>query len=344
MGYSLIKEGEPFERDIGDFLLDWLNMENKVSVGTSGSTGEPKALLLEKRGMVNSARATGIFFGLRPKDRALLCLSAQYIAGKMMLVRAMVLGLHLDYVEPGSKPLQGIRDRYTFAAMVPLQLENSLEKIDQVKTLIVGGAAFPVHLKERLGEKTTAIYETYGMTETITHIAVRKINNTRRSGSEVRVEPNVPFTTLPDILLSKDLRGCLVIDAPEIVDAPVVTNDLVDLISETRFEWLGRYDNVINSGGIKLHPEQIEAKFASTMESRFMVAGLPDDRLGQKLVLIIEGEMDLETLGPKLAMLPTVKKVELPKEMYALPKFVETQSGKIHRGKTLAAVRRGLVS
>ncbi len=333
VAYSLIKEGEAFEKEIGDFLLDWTDDDSTLEVKTSGSTGKPKSIVLQKQHMVNSALATGEFFGLQPGDTALLCLPASYIAGKMMLVRAMVLGMELDYVPSSSNPLEGISKTYDFCAMVPLQLENSLASIGQITTLIVGGATIPQTLYVKIQDQITLhdykteIFETYGMTETITHIALKRI---RQNGRR-----NQSFRTLPSVTISADERGCLVIDAPKITDVLVVTNDVVDLVSETEFQWLGRHDNVINSGGIKLYPEQIEAKLASAIPSRFFVAGVPDEKLGQKLILVIEGDVEEEKLLQEIKALNTLGKFEIPKKILQVVKFQQTESGKIQRDKTI---------
>jgi len=325
VGYSLVKEGDSYEHPIGDFLLDWCNDSTVVSVRTSGSTGKPKHLELQKKYMVNSALATGEFFNLQPGDSVLHSLPTEFIAGKMMLVRAMVLGLEIDYVEPTSSPLDFISKTYDFCAMVPLQLSNSLGKLDKVKTLIVGGAPMSTLLREQVQNKRIRVYETYGMTETITHVAIKAINHPKENN----------FKTLQGVTLSTDKRNCLVIDAPQISDRPVVTNDVVNLISETEFDWLGRFDSIINSGGVKLIPEQIEAKLAKVIENRFFVAGLPDEKLGQRMVLVVEGEIDQETLFGKIKAISKLEKFEIPKRIFALPRFSETANGKILRKETL---------
>jgi len=241
LGYNLVKEGNTFEKSIGDFVSDWLDDKPSLEVKTSGSTGTPKNILLEKRQMVNSAMATGTFFNLQEGNSALLCLPTDYIAGKMMLVRAMILGLELDYVEPSSNPLGELTKTYDFVAMVPLQLENSLSEIESIKTLIIGGTPLSRTLKKKVQGRSTKVYETYGMTETITHIAIRKVNKvTERSRSR--------FIALPNVAFSKDKRDCLVISAPKVSDELVITNDIVNLISETEFEWLGRQN--LNGWGV----------------------------------------------------------------------------------------------
>lgn len=329
VAYDLVKEGKPYEQAIGDFLSYWLDSKSTLEVKTSGSTGTPKNIIIQKQQIVNSALATGEYFDLKPGNTALLCLSADYIAGKMMLVRAMVLGLELDCVELSSNPLVGLSKNYDFVAMVPLQLEESLDEIERVKTLIVGGAAISRILQEKVKGKSTAIYETYGMTETITHVAVKNISTAAESSRS-------HFTALPNVLFTKDDRDCLIISAPKVSDDSVITNDIVNLISETEFEWLGRSDNVINSGGIKLFPERIEAKLASFLSNRFFVAGILDEKLGQKLVLVIESDANPEKLLNKIIDSAKFEKFETPKSIYVLSKFIETETGKIQRKENIS--------
>lgn len=319
VAYSFIKEGDEYEKHIGEFLLEWLDDDLDIEVQTSGTTGVPKVIRLKKLAMIQSAIATGDFFNLAPGDKALLCLSAKYIAGKMMLVRAMILGLELDITTIDSKPLKYRDKQYDFAAMVPIQVENSLKKLQNIEKVIIGGATLSQSLIAKLKKlKKTKAYETYGMTETITHVAVRKIGE-------------ITFKTLPNINVSKDARDCLVIEAPKIMEEKVITNDIVDVINEHEFLWLGRYDNVINSGGVKLFPEQIEAKLQEVIADRFFIASEKDEKLGEKLILVIEAkekEVDLNIFD-------SLDKFEKPKEIYFVPKFVETKTGKVNRLKTL---------
>lgn len=341
LAYDLVKEGSDFEKSIGNFLSDWLDEKSTIEVQTSGSTGTPKNILLKKQHMVNSALATGEYFDLKKGNTAFLCLPTDYIAGKMMLVRAMILGLELDYVEPTSSPLSGLSKDYDFAAMVPLQLENSLKEIEMIKTLIVGGTVVSRSLKEKVQEKNTAVFETYGMTETITHVAVTRINGVVEYFDSAQHKlRRIHFNAIPNVAFSIDKRDCLVISAPKVSNNPVITNDIVNLISETKFEWLGRYDTIINSGGIKLFPEQIEEKLSSLLSNRFFVAGIPDEKLGQKLVLIVEGEIDSNELIRILDEFVALERFEVPKNIYALPEFVTTDTGKIRRKENLLLIKK----
>lgn len=319
VAYSYIKEGDPNEQAIGEFLLDWFDEKEYIEMRTSGTTGLPKLVRLQKQAMIQSALATGDFFGLKPGDKALLCLPVKFIAGKMMLVRSLILGLDLDITEPSTEPLSFNKTRYDFVAMVPLQVQNSIKALEKVKKLIVGGAKMDAELEEKLLSLKTEIYETYGMTETITHIAARK------TGEKV-------FTVLPNVKIAKDNRGCLIITIPAISKEPIITNDLVELISENQFTFLGRIDNVINSGGVKLIPEQIEAKLTGKINSRFFVTGIPDSLLGEKLILVIEGEKQVLQED----FFDALDKYEKPKEIVFIPKFKENENGKLLRKSSLA--------
>lgn len=326
---ELVNQSLPYNIAVGAFLIDWLNSEETLKVQTSGSTGTPKQILLKKEHMVNSALATGSYFGLKPKDTALLCLSADFIAGKMMLVRAMVLGLEIDIVAPKANPLEGTDKHYDFCAMVPMQVDSSIDCSNQLNTVIIGGAPVSGTLRAKLQGVQANCFETYGMTETITHIAVKKINGFRPEHDEPY------FGTLPNISISKDKRGCLVINAPKISDNTIVTNDIVELIDNKSFKWLGRYDNIINSGGVKLITEQIEKKLSTVIKNRFFVAGISDELLGQKLVLVLEGNQNINSIKALINSLDLLSKYEIPKEVFVISEFDETNTGKLNRSETL---------
>lgn len=319
---EIITFSKTISDEVYQFLKSWFSNDKNITVQTSGSTGMPKQILLPKKFVINSAKATGVFFSLPKNTTALLCLPTTYIAGKLMLIRAITLGWQLDVIKSTSNPLEKNDKLYDFAAMVPLQLQNSLSKINVIKKLIVGGGVVSKELESKIQVVSTAIFATYGMTETITHIAVKKLN-------KIDLQPNF-YKILPNVTIYKDHRNCLVIKAPKVSKALVFTNDVVNLISDTEFEWLGRFDNVINSGGVKLHPEKIEEKLSKIIDTRFFVTGIFDKVLGEKLILIIEG--NLREINFKNTSL---LKFEIPKETYFLEHFVETETKKIQRKKTL---------
>jgi O-succinylbenzoic acid--CoA ligase len=337
---ELLRYAESISETTYQFLKEWFSESDFVIVQTSGSTGTPKPIQLQKEFMVNSAFTTGTYFGLAQKTSALLCLPTAYIAGKMMLVRALVLGWHLDHVPSNTAPLQNIEKTYDFSAMVPMQVENSIGELSRIKKLLVGGGIVSAKLQMSLQGVSTDVFATYGMTETITHIAVQPLNNIKDIPSRISSSLNTSatqnslYTTLPNITISKDVNDCLVIEAPNLTEEIVFTNDVVQLISDRQFIWLGRFDNVINSGGVKLHPEIIEQKLSKLIKNRFFVAGIPDEKLGQKLILCIEGAGD-EGLLKKLRSSTLLSKFEIPKEVFFADAFVETATKKIQRTKTL---------
>jgi o-succinylbenzoate---CoA ligase len=312
--YYLIKEGDTHEKALGDFLLDWFDEKSYIDLQTSGTTGTPKLIRKNKQALVNSALATGDFFELKPGDTALCCLPVEFIAGKMMLVRSFILGLAIDFVAPSAAPLANGNKKYNFVAMVPLQVQNSLNELHKVEKLIIGGAKMDSALEKKLLEIKTNVYETYGMTETITHIAAKEIGEHA-------------FSILPNVQISQNENNCLVIDAPQVSEERLFTNDLVELKNDSQFVLLGRIDNVVNSGGVKLIPEQIESKLSNRIATRFFVGGIPDTVLGEKLVLVIEGQkQDLDE-----SIYTVLDKYEKPKVVFFVTEFQSTESGKIKR-------------
>lgn len=320
VAYSFIKEGAEFQKALGDFLIDWFDDKSYIEMNTSGSTGVPKMIRVEKSAMVSSALATGDYFDLQPGNKVLHCLPVDYVAGKMMFVRSFILGLDMDFVEPNSHPLEYIDTKYNFAAMVPLQAKNSLAKLKNIKKIIIGGVKIHKSLEQSLMKLPCKVYETYGMTETISHIAAKRVGESA-------------FTTLPNVNVSIDNNNGLVVLAPGISQNPIVTNDIVELISDTQFVWLGRLDNVINSGGVKLMPEKIEEKLSSHIPRRYFVAGQADEVLGEKVVLYVEGA----PIPIDDAVFENLDKYEKPKEIIFVPAFDVTATGKIIRKVTVEA-------
>ncbi|WP_172915937.1 AMP-binding protein [Capnocytophaga canimorsus] len=330
---TYFKDGEGYMKSIGAFLLDWLDNRDYIEAVTSGSTGIPKVIRLKKQHMVNSALATGDYLHLAPKNTALFCLPADFIAGKMMLIRSIVLGLHLEIISPSSMPLALTNKDFDFAAMIPLQASKSIYDLNRIKKLILGGASIDNELEEKLQPLNTRIYASYGMTETISHIAMRKVNHT--------AIPERTYKALPGVTFSQDEHHCLIINAPYVSDHEIITNDVVQLISTTEFEWLGRHDNVINSGGFKVFPESVERKLSKHIKHPHFIASEPDDELGQKAVLYVEAKAEnYPNLTADLHRDKELLKLEVPREIYFVEKFVMTDNHKVKRADTIAKYKK----
>jgi len=331
---SLNKEN--WEHKLYSFISEWLNESPTVEARTSGTTGAPKEISIRKDKMLQSARLTIRHLHLQSKDSAIHCLTCEHIAGKMMVVRAFAGELNLITVEPTSNPLQSIPidKRIDFAAFVPLQVKEILSdkktanQFTQIKNVLIGGAAIPFELNTNLKVLRNNIYETYGMTETISHIALKKLSTGNR---QLITDNSDYFTTLEGITVKTDDRNCLVISAPHISDNPIITNDIIELKDEKNFKWLGRFYNVVNSGGVKLIPELLEEKIREVVQRRYFFKGLPDERLGEKLVLIIEGKefSENELYQLKIRLSKNLAKYEIPKEIIFIPKFKIMDTGKI---------------
>ena len=273
-----------------EFLEEWNSDSPYVEVKTSGSTGEPKRMLVEKQRMRASARITCDFLGLKAGDTALLCMPLDYIAGKMMVVRAIERDLKLVVVEPSGHPLVKQGDGFTFAAMVPMQVYNSLqvpeerERLKQIKHLIIGGGAIDEAMAEELKTFPNHVWSTYGMTETLSHIALRRL-----SGPEA----SEWYTPFPSVSVSLNDEGCLVIDAPEVCKERLVTNDIAELATDNQsFRILGRKDNVICSGGIKIQAEEVERMLKAHLRVPYLISKRPDKKFGEVVVLLTEGDVE----------------------------------------------------
>ncbi|OYX24129.1 MAG: hypothetical protein B7Z16_01020 [Algoriphagus sp. 32-45-6] len=318
------------------FCKSWLKGEKTFSQSTSGSTGIPKQISISREQMEASAKGTGSFFKTDSNSILLCCLNPAYIAGKMMLVRAMVWNCEIHLVEPSSNPLSGVDGDFDFVAMVPLQVqasledENSLQKLKSIQHLIIGGAPISAKLKANLVENGIKAWQTFGMTETVSHIALAKIGKNE-----------LLYHILPGVKIGQDSRGALWIKSEMSGPAPIQTNDLIDLRSETSFVWLGRVDFVVNSGGIKLFPELIEQKAEEVVQElfpgiSFFFIGEKEDVLGERLVLLLETtESSSRVKILKERLKDVLSKHELPKKIYFSPKFARTESGKINRLATL---------
>ena len=319
-----------------DFFSEWNNDSDTVLVHTSGSTGKPKPMMVEKKRMLNSARITCDFLGLKPGDSALLCMSLDYIAGKMVVVRSIERHLHLISVSPSGHPLKDINEEITFAAMVPMQVYNTLqvpeerERLSHIRHLIIGGGAIDASLEKELRSLpgNIAIWSTYGMTETLSHIALRRINGAEAS------EWYQPFDS---VKISQTDEGCLVIDAPLVCAETLVTNDIVEIesyiynkVEKLRFRIKGRKDNVICSGGIKIQIEEVEALLKPHLEKPFMIAKKKDEKFGEIAVLLSENK-EIKTVEATVRRLLSDYKYWIPREFLHVDHLPLTETGKPKR-------------
>ena len=328
-----------FEKSTLTFCRDWLSGKETFTLTTSGSTGTPKPITLRRNQMAASAHATLRALGIKSEDHALVCLDTHYIAGQMMLVRSILGGLNMIAIEPSANPFKKTGNyKIDFAALVPYQIEAIVQegyahKLNELKCGIVGGASISETLMAKLQNVKSALYATYGMTETISHIALQRLNGPDRQDS---------FEVIGDTKINQDERGCLVITTTYL-EEPIVTNDLVELLDASHFRWLGRFDHVINSGGVKISPESlekiIEPLFTDIpLQNRFFIAGVPDEKLGERVVLFIEGRLTKQLQDEMLNNLATkISRFELPKEVRLVTSFQETKSGKMNRVETVLA-------
>lgn len=319
-----------------DFFSEWNNDSDRVLVHTSGSTGKPKPMMVEKKRMLNSARITCDFLGLKPGDSALLCMSLDYIAGKMVVVRSIERHLHLISVSPSGHPLKDVNKEITFAAMVPMQVYNTLqvpeerERLTHIRHLIIGGGAIDASLEKELRSLpgNIAIWSTYGMTETLSHIALRRINGAEAS------EWYQPFDS---VKIGQTEEGCLVIEAPLVCAETLVTNDIVEIepyiynkVEKTRFRIKGRKDNVICSGGIKIQIEEVEEFLKPHLEKPFMLAKKKDEKFGEIAVLLSENK-EIKTVEATIRRLLSDHKYWIPREFLHVDHLPLTETGKPKR-------------
>ncbi|HHY54828.1 MAG TPA: AMP-binding protein [Chloroflexi bacterium] len=352
---------------VREFTRAWLRGDGEFTVHTSGSTGAPRPIQLRRRQMIASACATGAALGLRAGMTALVCLPVQYIAGRMMLVRGFELGLNLVIVAPSADPLAGLPEEIAidFAAFVPLQMQTLLDlaltahndscfpddttqafryrrRLDAMHAILVGGGPLIPALEAQIRQLAAPVHHTYGMTETATHVALRRLNGPNASPA---------FVPLPGVITGVDARSCLHLCGPMTDDVMVQTNDLVELQADGAFIWIGRWDNVINSGGVKVHVESVEAALATIgadqpelglARRRYFVAGLPDDRLGQVVTLVIEGAALQEDQWQQLrwAASQALPRHHAPRQVLYASRFAETPTGKIDRTATLAEINQ----
>jgi o-succinylbenzoate---CoA ligase len=324
-----------YEQKVIDFCKKWLAGQNEFIIQTSGSTGEPKPIVLTRIQMIASAKLTGKTFGLKAGDKALVCLNVEYIAGMMMLVRGMELGLILTIIEPSSNPFEHLENQsFDFFAFVPLQFqkllenEKNIEILNASKSIIVGGAAVNEVLENEIQKLYVPVFSTYGMTETVSHIAIRRLNGDKKNDN---------FQILEGVKTGIDDRNCLNIISESSNNELIQTNDIVEIVSQKEFKLIGRFDNIINSGGVKIQLERVEKLIEKEIKllnpKRYFAYGISDEKLGQKLVLFVEGEeVNNEIKAAFFKNIQSiVSKYEVPKEIYFVKKFIETPTGKVDK-------------
>ncbi len=302
--------------DYYNFLTSWFDENDFILVKTSGSTGTPKEIKLKKIDLISSSMLTADYFNLKPGDKVINCLPVEYIAGKMMLVRSLVLGLDLYLFPVNSSPIKQIQKNYDLIAFTPMQLENSILFIDRIKNVLVGGSAVNENLKQKILNINTNVYETYGMTETITHIAVRNLSMGENE-----------FTTLPGIEIGEK-DSCLFIKPNHLSIDFVQTNDIVEFITKNKFVIRGRRDFVINSGGIKINPESVEKKLSKYFNTDFIISSNDDNRFGEVVVLVFKKNIP-DDYQKAFACLD---KYEIPKKILVIENFPKN-NGKLNRLK-----------
>lgn len=342
--FQQIREGQwpeqsPYFQASLDFCQEWLSGKTTFQLQSSGSTGTPKTIEVSRTQMMSSAKATARFFHIPSQANLLCCLNTAMIAGKMMLVRAMEWNSRLYLVEPASNPLLGLPldQRIDFATMVPLQLETCLADnssamaLGNIRVLLIGGVPLTEGLREKARQLPTELYQTYGMTETVSHIAL----------ADLKAEGPLTYHALPGVELRLNSKGGLDIKAPMSNDSWISTNDVVDILPDGGFVWKGRSDFTINTGGVKVQPEEVEALAAEIIAGyypgrRYFVSPLPDERLGQQVVLVIEDEPENHNTREVLEALKKIlPPYHAPKSLLFIPKFEETASHKINRLRTM---------
>ncbi len=321
-----------WESDIYHFIEQWFNENEFINVQTSGSTGEPKIIQLKKNHLIQSAKLTCDFFALNNSCNALLCLPVKYIAGKMMIVRAFIGQFNLITIAPTVNPFENINEPIDFVAITPHQLAHSIQtlKDKKIKNIIVGGADISPILEKEAQLLPSNIFATYGMTETASHVAIRRINGKNASNL---------YEALPPVTFDIDELNRLIIHANYFTYSPIYTNDIVKLIDNKHFIWIGRYDNVINSGGIKVFPEEVEKKISPFIPCPFFIGPFPDNFLSEIVCLY------LETSSSKISTIvqeelihsikPLLEKHQLPRKIVLLEKFVYSPNGKLLRKETV---------
>lgn len=337
-----------YDAKVLSFCQKWISGQDSFSIFTSGSTGKPKEIIISRKQMLISAKSSISALNLKPEYTALSCLSVESVGGMMMIVRAFVSGMSLIIMNPVANPFLEISQKIDFTALVPLQvfeiLKNpvSLGKLNNLKVLIIGGAEISVRLQTAIEKLCPDIYHTYGMTETLSHIALKKLNGPDKSDY---------FSLLDSVKISLDQRGCLIINAPVTNFQDIVTNDLVRIISPDTFLWIGRIDNAVNSGGIKIQLEKIEkaiekAMYELSAEYRFFLSTIKDEKFGNLIIAVFEGQEFSDDFEENFIekLKDSLSRYEIPKKFYFIDKFILTKSSKIDKASNMEIIKAELKS
>ncbi|AWU45901.1 AMP-binding protein [Blattabacterium punctulatus] len=327
----------PWKKSIFSFLENWNNRNQSVLMSfTSGTTGIPKKVFFNKKYMYEYAKKTVDFLNLKNKKiRGLLCLSPNTIAAQMFLVRSIIFHWDIYCIPPSSNPLKNIKESFDIVSMVPMQVYSSLKSLKKIRILLIGGSPISIDLEKKLQKVSTICYATYGMTETLGHIALKKINGLYKTSY---------YQTLKNISINIDKRNCLGIFSPYCINSFIQTNDIVHIISRYKFNWIGRYDNIINSGGIKIIPELVEKIIYPFIPfyKRFFISSIPDKILGEKVILIIEGSI-FSIKIPKYIFIGK-NRFYKPKNIFFIKNFIENSLGKLKRKEIKNKLMKNIIN
>ena len=345
-GEIRVSQQSTFEQEVESFIREWHSKSEYVTVHTSGSTGTPKEMRVKKKRMENSARLTCSFLGLKSGDTALLCMPLCYIAGKMVVVRSIVAALKLWVVAPSNHPLQELNEAPFFAAMIPMQVYSSLQVpaeatlLKQIRQLIIGGGAIDKELEANLQNFPNPVWSTYGMTETLSHIALRRLNGP---------EASLWYTPFDSVQIRITDEGTLAIYAPLVCEEELITNDIAKINEQGQFRIIGRKDNTINSGGIKMQIEEIEERLVKRLSLPYQITSVPDAKFGDAVVLLIAKDETISAIEKK-ALVTEIEslcakhldKYQCPKHIFIVSRLPVTETGKPNRAEAKVMAKKFL--
>ena len=319
----------PESKNLLQFIRDWQNNNPMYSFETSGSTGKPKKIIIQRDQIQSSAEATIQYLGLQNQDQVLLCLNPNFIASIMMVARCIINNMDLHVQRPASNPLETLRAEINFASFVPFQIyrmieDNNIDQLKSIKNILIGGAPLSNSAFEVLASLDTNIYLTYGMTETVSHIALMPVKGSHSDAN---------FQIIPGIEIDQDADLCLKIKGKVTNNQWIQTNDVIEIKNEKEFKWIGRRDDVINSGGIKIHPEQIEKTLQEILSFPFIISWRENEKLGRECIIISENH---EISQGQLTLIKEMienkfSKFHIPKSANSVHQFPRTESGKLKR-------------